>query len=483
MAIAQSRQVYYKPASQFHLGAIIFLLLIVFAVLTRKLMDKEVGLAPLYLLSVIQLAPILVSTARKKFNYISFILFNHFFSYSIHKFNQFIFNTSFSGIHPEALLAIQELTTSTILIIAGYYLARFFLPSKRSNEPFQLLSLKRWQLLTVSLYVIVVPIFLSYIPSWYLAIHFTIMGADMMLLLSSNSPGHERLASFLKAVVFLSTIWFFLNTGMLALIGVLAAYVFIAACIRRKASFFILPIFLTIVGSAIQTVKFEYRNATSGIMGLSTWNRIEILAGLLHEKFSSGDATLEPMDDNIESLNSTSAEDKLIEGFSRVGDDSLERVLAWTPKKVPFWGGETYGHIPFIFIPRVLWPDKPSRHLWHKFGHVYGYLGKEDKSTSVSVTYLAEAYMNFGFPGMYTVAFGFGIFVWLIEAMSSLIFKGNFAFTFMVFLIPLQWYATDLGTIVNSVFIMTTILILFRSQILSMARNDVYSGVPLAAQS
>ena len=67
-----------------------------------------------------------------------------------------------------------------------------------------------------------------------LTLHFATMAADMVLLLCADSPNNERLATYLRFGVFLSTMWYFLNTGMLTMVGNLAGYFFIAACLQKK---------------------------------------------------------------------------------------------------------------------------------------------------------------------------------------------------------------------------------------------------------
>lgn len=465
------------PASTLNLFtlATILGLMVAFGVVFFGLQDRQTGLYPLYLLMLIQLTPFLICFTRQDYDYLCFILFNHFFSYSIAKYNQLKTFFRTNDLYPEALHAIQELTFCTILMIVGYYGTRWlFFNQPRKKEKFQMLSLSRWQLITISCYVIFVPVFLRFLPSWFLAFHFATMGADMMLLLCSNSPGNDRLSGILRLGVFISTIWYFVTTGALSMVGALAAYVFIAACIRRNYKLLIFPLLLTLVGSLIQNVKMQYRVALGENPYYSTVERFELLGTLLAMEYLNNE-TMGMQTDMDPNEPDTGVDDKFLHGFARVGDDSLEQVLSWTPKKVPFWGGETYQHIPFMFIPRFLWPDKPSRHIWNKFGREYGYLSSDDYGTSVGVSYLAEAYMNFGKQWMYCLAFLFGIFAIIVEHISYKILKGHFSFTFMVFLIPLQWYAADVGSILNSIFIVAVGIGIFRVQFLKMARKDEYS--------
>jgi hypothetical protein len=64
------------------------------------------------------------------------------------------------------------------------------------------------------------------------------------------------------------------------------------------------------------------------------------------------------------------------------------------------------------FIPRFIWPDKPELHYGNEFGFVTGYLSADNFTTSISVTFFGEAFLNFGLGGVIPLAamgFLFGI--------------------------------------------------------------------------
>jgi hypothetical protein len=52
------------------------------------------------------------------------------------------------------------------------------------------------------------------------------------------------------------------------------------------------------------------------------------------------------------------------------------------------------------FVPRVLWPDKPTKELGQAFGHRYGYIGANDLGTAINLPFLVEFYANFGIAGV-----------------------------------------------------------------------------------
>lgn len=82
-------------------------------------------------------------------------------------------------------------------------------------------------------------------------------------------------------------------------------------------------------------------------------------------------------------------------------DDLFADIVRRTPSEVPYWGGETYKSLVGIFIPRILWPDKPQMQLGQQFGHRYAYLYDLDTSTSYNFPFLLEFYANFGPFGVY----------------------------------------------------------------------------------
>jgi hypothetical protein len=78
----------------------------------------------------------------------------------------------------------------------------------------------------------------------------------------------------------------------------------------------------------------------------------------------------------------------------------LADVYRQTPERVPYWGGATYYSLVGAFVPRFLWPGKPTKELGQAFGHRYGYLTPHDTHTSVNLPYLVEFYANFGVLGV-----------------------------------------------------------------------------------
>jgi hypothetical protein len=80
--------------------------------------------------------------------------------------------------------------------------------------------------------------------------------------------------------------------------------------------------------------------------------------------------------------------------------DVLADVIRRTPVEVQYWGGKTYLSLVGAFVPRFLWPDKPTKELGQGFGHRYGYLNPRDEKTSLNLPVLVEFYANFGMTGV-----------------------------------------------------------------------------------
>lgn len=93
-----------------------------------------------------------------------------------------------------------------------------------------------------------------------------------------------------------------------------------------------------------------------------------------------------------------SARERTLELMRRRTDHAalLSLVLEKTPGEVPYWKGESYRHFPASFVPRFLWPGKPSKRVGQEFGHRYGVLAPDDRTTSVNLPLLVELQANFG---------------------------------------------------------------------------------------
>jgi O-antigen polysaccharide polymerase Wzy len=96
--------------------------------------------------------------------------------------------------------------------------------------------------------------------------------------------------------------------------------------------------------------------------------------------------------------------------FQRVDFASVaSAVQAVVPSEIPHQYGATYLAIPLGFIPRILWPDKPTYQFDNEIGRVSGYLQPNDYRTSIKYGYFGEAYLNFGWLGLTVGLFMIGM--------------------------------------------------------------------------
>ena len=105
-------------------------------------------------------------------------------------------------------------------------------------------------------------------------------------------------------------------------------------------------------------------------------------------------------------------------------------VIELTPGRVPYQHGSLYSYIAVTFVPRFLWPDKPSvndANHWYQVN--YGLTDPQQLSTvSIAVGTVAESYINFGWFGPVLIIFPLGIFLGSFEriflhADSGLLFS------------------------------------------------------------
>ena len=77
--------------------------------------------------------------------------------------------------------------------------------------------------------------------------------------------------------------------------------------------------------------------------------------------------------------------------------DSLGFLVDRAPHDFPYWtDGRIYKQIPWIFVPRVLFPWKPPLNYANQFGREVGIASPADFATSVNMTPQVEAYATCG---------------------------------------------------------------------------------------
>jgi len=94
-------------------------------------------------------------------------------------------------------------------------------------------------------------------------------------------------------------------------------------------------------------------------------------------------------------------------------------VIELTPSVVPYQYGWLYSYLVITLIPRFVWPDKPSMNEANQYYQVAYGLTSDDElaKVSISVGFLTESYINFGWLGVAAVMFLVGIFFDLYQRM------------------------------------------------------------------
>jgi len=87
-------------------------------------------------------------------------------------------------------------------------------------------------------------------------------------------------------------------------------------------------------------------------------------------------------------------------------------VIEQTPSVVPYQYGWLYSYMAITWIPRFVWPEKPSMSEANQYYQVaYGLTDEQDlNSVSISVGLLTEGFMNFGWVGVVGIMFLAGVF-------------------------------------------------------------------------
>ena len=441
----------------------------VFPLLWVKHESDQTGVVLLIILLIIQLLPFTYCALRHKFNFLSFIFLIRGLSSTTARLVAAYTETDFVALTSWEMLAVEQEIVCSLITIGAYQVARALAFRTFFEEArYELLSMTSRQMIFVAAYVFAVPITIQFLPAAFLVIHFAFAAADTVLLFTGTVRNNEKLAKLMRFLVFISGFWYFLQVGMLTMVGQFITYSFVTMCLRRQYKRLPSMLLIALLIILTQSVKHHYRLAIRSDVVLSPVEKVALFGDLLYRRYIENDL------ENIEENEDDRVAEGLTEGFSRVGDPSLPRVLEMTPQIVPYWGGETYQSIPYMFLPRFLYPDKPTRHFWNKFGRVYGFLSSDDFQTSMAVNFLAEGYMNFGYTGMYSVALLMGLLIVGMEWMSYFILRGHFLFTFCVFLLPFLTLAQDLGSILMSLTILTCVLLAARPLFLKMAKRDAY---------
>lgn len=279
--------------------------------------------------------------------------------------------------------------------------------------------------------------------AWYVALAFSIGIGGMLLVtlgvIKSTSPlaagmavfsGQALLALFLLTdyiyrhsvswrwklslyVMLLLVVLIGLSKGMLE--DVLMPVVIMLVARWQATSRFPWRVMLAgvLIFAVLEPIKSQYRirawrSGNAAALSLTERAAIwaEVLSGALPAAMAT-DAAAAPSGELIEEV-----EDKVRAVTLRL---DLLHILAWvqeeTPRWVPYYNGASYDYLVNTWVPRALWPEKPyAQQANITFALDYGFLNEEQiQSTSIGIGHIAEAYANFGVPGVLFVMMWQGV--------------------------------------------------------------------------
>ncbi|MGD9404116.1 MAG: O-antigen polysaccharide polymerase Wzy, partial [Anaerolineae bacterium] len=118
-------------------------------------------------------------------------------------------------------------------------------------------------------------------------------------------------------------------------------------------------------------------------------------------------------------------------------------VREMTPAYIPYYHGESYAYFLYAWVPRLLWPGKPSAsEALDRLDLDYS-LKHESQPVSIGIGQLPEAYANFGVVGMILVmAFQGTVFALLDAVLNGRRSEGGRA----IYLVIMAYFLNGIGS-------------------------------------
>jgi hypothetical protein len=224
-----------------------------------------------------------------------------------------------------------------------------------------------------------------------------------------RSQGYAGQAKMKKVYLLLA---FYMVLGLLSgAIAQAALYIvfYLILYLNAKKRVLVLPILLSALAFFIlNPIKQQYRNLTWEDSQFNSMSYSE-KAGIFVDVILNG-----TKDFNMDSAKNANV--------GRVDfTDILGGVMMQCPSSVPYAYGETYRSLWTIWIPRILWKDKPASFMGNEWAHWFrGFLGKDDDVTAFNLPWLVEFYINFGVVGVLGGMFLLGlIYAYLRKRLTS----------------------------------------------------------------
>jgi len=86
----------------------------------------------------------------------------------------------------------------------------------------------------------------------------------------------------------------------------------------------------------------------------------------------------------------------------------LAHAVSLSPDVIPFWGWKTYEVMPYVLIPRAVWPEKPQAGFANLFGRRYQILEPADMETTANIDPVTEAWISGGWLAIALSSVGLG---------------------------------------------------------------------------
>jgi hypothetical protein len=143
-------------------------------------------------------------------------------------------------------------------------------------------------------------------------------------------------------------------------------------------------------------------------------------------------------------------EDRIRETLARF--DLVHRftyVREMTPAYIPYYRGETYSYFLYAWIPRLLWPEKPSGSEANQRLDVDYGLKYEWQDSTISIGQLPEAYANFGIIGIAVVMALQGI---IFAALDAILNGPRSDGGRAIYLVIMAYFLNGIGTSATMLF-------------------------------
>ena len=373
-------------------------------------------------------------------------------------------------------LAVQLALLGWVILLGGYLVAGEFRPKARlvqRPQPWDEADISVWGLILLYGAIGLTAVKAVLAPGMGSpAIMQFILSLQWLGLAFLTVAARRRILGKLQLILFgvgaTVTVGGMLGAGSIAPVVQLTAiigYALWLSGVRIRARWIVTAVLVMAFAMSARGVAIDFRTKTwISQLKLSPTDRAKLMLTLISRKVDNDGvvATL------TSGANAT---------FERSADmDLFADVVRRTPSEVPYWNSHTYTSLVGSFVPRMLWPNKPTKEIGQAFGHRYSYLYYTNLTTSINMPFLVEFYANFGIIG---VLIGMGIVGIIYRVLDELINDPEqdllASLIGVIVLVPLLMLESDFsltfgGLILNGVALLILNGFIRRNSARSMAR-------------